>query len=734
MQGQDKAEQKLSRIANEIAAIMGAEVSSIYVRRKNGRLELFATKGLAPSAVHQTQLDWDEGLVGLVARTAEPVAVRDAPKHPAFSFRPETAEDPLHSFLGVPIIREGNVIGVLTVQNQEPVSYSEDDIEALETTAMLVAELLSSSELQDVIDPETDIARDLPHMLEVDPLVEGIACGRIVFHEPRIEIRERFSEDVTGELARLERGFAALEEQLDRMLQRVDLARTGAHRDVLEAYRMFARDSGWRRQIRDAVKTGLTAEGAIERVQNEYRARFNSRSRTFLRARLADFNDLANRLLRVLAEQDGRPELLAQEAAASVEDVILVARTLGPAELLDFDRDVLRGLVLSQAGHGAHVLIVARALGVPVLSGADRVLALAKTGDVAIIDGDTGTIHIRPTADIVAAYQEKIAFRAQRQARYSALRDQPAVTRDGVRIKLLMNAGLLVDLPHLAESGADGIGLFRTELQFMISATLPRQDRQQQMYQTVLQAAGDKPVVFRTLDIGGDKLLPYLRHGKEENPALGYRAIRLALDRPALLRLQVRALMKAAAGKVLNLMLPMISDVSEYRQARRWIDKEQAFLKRHGHALPEQVKIGAMIEVPALLWQLDQLLAEVDFISVGSNDLQQFLFAADRNNALVAQRFDPLHPAFLKVLKEIADAAKAAEVPLTLCGEMAGDPAQAMVLIGLGYRSLSMSPAAIGPVKEMIRSIDTGTVKKWVNGFLEAPDGPMKRRLQAAGK
>jgi phosphotransferase system enzyme I (PtsP) len=415
------------------------------------------------------------------------------------------------------------------------------------------------------------------------------------------------------------------------------------------------------------------------------------------------------------------------------DNAILVARNMSPAALLDFDRSRLRGLVLEEGAATSHVAIVARALGVATVGQIENMASIADQGDPIIVDGDTGEIHLRPPAGIEAAYAEKVRLRARRQAQYAALRDKPAVSRDGAQVQLLINAGLVVDLPHLKETGADGIGLFRTELQFMVAATLPRTSEQLRLYRTVLDTADGKPVTFRTLDIGGDKVLPYMRTLEEENPALGWRAIRVGLDRPALLRIQLRALLHAAAGRNLRLMFPMISAVEEFDSARSLVEREITHLRRHGHRLPEQVEIGAMVEVPALLFALDEILKRADFLSVGSNDLVQFLFAADRGNARVADRFDALSPPVLRALKSIADAGRAHDKQIALCGELASRPLEAMALVALGFRKLSVSAAAIGPVKAMILGLDIGKAEKMLAPVLVERDGDrtVRERLEA---
>ncbi|MCG8559266.1 MAG: phosphoenolpyruvate--protein phosphotransferase [Hyphomicrobiales bacterium] len=720
----ESAQARLDRIVVQIAANMVAEVCSVYVSRRDGSLELFATEGLNPEAVHKTHLKRGEGLVGLIVEQAEPLNLPEAQDHPAFSYRPETGEEIYHSFLGVPILRGGHALGVLTVQNQAQRHYSEEEVEALQTTAMVLAELIASGELTVAGDLGGRASRDGTRRIACESLSEGLALGHAVLHEPRVVVTKLIAEDTGRERVRLGESIEQLRTTIDDMLARVDMARAGEHRDVLEAYRMFAHDRGWIRRMEEAVSTGLTAEAAVERVQNDTRARMLRQTDPFLRERLHDIDDLSNRLLRLLA---GRTMTAAQEDLP--EDAILIARTMGPAELLDYDRQRLRGLVLEESGSASHVAIVARALDLAAVGQATGIVERVDTGDAVVLDAEVGEVYVRPTPDVVDAYADKVRFRAKRQEQYDKLHDTPAVTTDGVEIEMQINSGLLVDLPHLEESGASGIGLFRTELQFMISSTFPRLDQQTETYRAILDAAGERPVVFRSLDIGGDKVLPYIRRTQEENPALGWRAIRMALDRPGLLRTQVRALMRAAAGRELRLMLPMVSEVSEYDAARDVIDKERAHLRQHGREEPERILIGAMIEVPALLWQLDRLLPRVDFVSVGSNDLLQFLFAADRSNRRVADRFDVLSRPVLRVLRDIVVAAGRANTPLTLCGEMAGRPLEAMALIGLGFRCISMAPASIGPVKAMILSLDAAKLTEKVEGLLEADEADIRGAL-----
>jgi phosphotransferase system, enzyme I, PtsP len=722
------AQERLDKIVVLIAANMVAEVCSVYVLRVDGTLELYATEGLNRQAVHLTVMRSDEGLVGLVSREAKSINLSDAKAHPAYSYRPETGEEIYQSFLGVPVLRAGNTLGVLVVQNRAHRTYSEEEEEALQTTAMVLAEMIASGELSALARPGAEPAARRPLRMSGAAIADGIGLGHVVLHEPRVVVTNFIADDVQKELRRLEAALDTLRADLDVLLERGDVADSGEHREVLEAYRMFAYDRGWLHKMREAVMTGLTAEAAVERVQSDARARMLRQTDPYLRERLHDLDDLANRLMRQLSGRDHAP---AKEQLP--DNAIIVARSMGPAALLDYDRSRLRGVVLEESGPTSHVAIVARALGIAAIGQIENATGLVDPGDAIIVDGSSGDVHIRPPADIEGAYAEKVRFRARRQAQYQALRTRPSTTRDGTPVSLLLNAGLLVDLPHLSESGAAGIGLFRTELQFMVAASFPRTSEQLSLYRSVLDIAGTRPVTFRTLDIGGDKMLPYMRAVDEENPALGWRAIRLGLDRPGLLRSQIRALLKAAAGRELRVMFPMIAAVEEFDQAKAMVEVELTHLRRHSHPLPEQVHIGAMVEVPSLLYQLDELLTRVDFLSVGSNDLFQFLYAADRSNSRVADRFDQISAPVLRVLRDIADRGRAFGKPVTLCGELASKPIGALALVALGYRSLSLTPSAIGPVKSMLLELDAGRIEALLRPLIEIPAGTVgvRDRLEA---
>jgi phosphotransferase system enzyme I (PtsP) len=721
------AQERLDKIVVLIAANMVAEVCSVYVLRVDSTLELYATEGLNRDAVHRTVMRADEGLVGLVASQASAINLSNAQAHPAFSYRPETGEEIYHSFLGVPVLRAGNTLGVLVVQNRARRTYSEEEVEALQTTAMVLAEMIASGELSALALPGAEPAARRSVHVKGSALSEGIALGHVVLHEPRVVVTNFIADDIQKELAHLSSAVETLRTSLDEMLEHGDVVEGGEHRDVLEAYRMFAYDRGWVHKLEEAVMTGLTAEAAVERVQSDTRARMLRQTDPFLRERLHDLDDLANRLMRQLTGRDHAPS-----RESLPENAILVARSMGPAALLDYDRKRLRGLVLEEGGPHSHVAIVARALGIPAVGDIENATGIADPGDAIIVDGLTGDLHVRPLPDMEAAYAERVRLRARRQQQYAALHDKPCITRDGQQIELLLNAGLSVDLPHIADTGAGGIGLFRTELQFMVAPSFPRTSEQYALYRAVLDAAGSKPVTFRTLDIGGDKLLPYMRNVEEENPALGWRAIRLGLDRPGLLRTQLRALLRAGSGRALKIMFPMVSTVQEFDQARELVERELTHLRRHGHKLPDQVEVGSMVEVPSLLYQLDELLDRVDFVSVGSNDLVQFLYAIDRGNPRVSDRFDALSAPVLRALKDIADKARAHGKPATVCGELASQPLGALALVAIGYRSLSLTASAVGPVKAMLLDVDCRKAAALLSPLIDkSPRGaPIRAQLE----
>lgn len=691
--GQDR----LDQITHHIADSMGTEVCSIYLFRDADTLELCATEGLRPEAVHQTRLRLGEGLVGRVARTGRNVNTANAPAQPGFRFMPETGEEVFPAFLGVPIQRVGERLGVLVVQCATARQFSEDEVYGLEVVAMVLAEMTELGAFQGSQSDSLPLAHRFPLLVRGATGQEGVAEGRVWLHEARVVIANPVGDDPDKELARLHEGVETLRETVDRMLGAVDMG-DGDHAAVLETYRMFAHSRSWLKRMEEDIRLGLSAEAAVEKEQSGARARLEMAADPYLRDRLHDLDDLSNRLLRILTGQGH------DTGAEMPERPILVARNIGPAELLEYGRR-LKGVVLEEGSVGSHAAIVARALAIPLVIHATRITTEALNGDPILVDGNQGVVHLRPEETVHKAFLDKIAMQAEAQDRYADLRDQPATGTCGTTIQMFMNAGLMADLPSLEGSGAEGVGLFRTELQFLVRSHVPRRAELAGLYARVMDNAQGKPVMFRTLDIGSDKVLPYMKPQDEPNPAMGWRAIRVGLDKRGVLRMQLQALIRASVGRPLHVMFPFIADIIEYEAAHRILMQEMAREQRLGHSMPSDIRVGAMLETPSLAFAPKRFFEMCDFISIGGNDLKQFFFAADRENERVRRRYDTLNVSFLSMLRQIIARCADARVPLSFCGEDAGRPVEALVFAALGIHRLSMRPASIGPVKHLIRRI-----------------------------
>lgn len=726
MAGHGSAQERLNLIVKLIAENLAAEVCSVYVIRPGDLLELFANVGFPAEAVHFTRLRVGEGLVGDIAAHARPLALSDAQKHPKFVFRPETGEEAYHSLMGVPVLRGGRVIGVLVVQNKTFRRYLEEEVETLQTIAMVLAELVAGGELigRAELMPADGNAL-LPLRIEGVRFNGGVAVGTAVLHEPKVSIDRMVATDIGQEHVRLHDAVAEMHGALDAMFGKGILKGDGEHREVIETFRMIAEDAGWLSRIDEAINGGLTAEAAVQKVQNDIRARMSQVQDPYLKERIHDFEDLAHRLLRHLMGPRAT-----NDRAGLPDDAVLVARNMGPAQLLDYDRTRLRGLVLEEGAATSHVAIIARALDIPVVGHLRDLLTRVETGDPVVVDGDRGQVFVRPGEDILQTFTDDLAAIKRQRDVYASLKDKPAVTTDGQRIELMVNVGLLAELDHMDQFGADGVGLYRTEVPFMVRADFPSVADQEQAYRKVFERMGGKPVVFRTLDVGGDKVLPYWQTADEENPAMGWRAIRISLDRPAMLRQQLRALLRAAGDNELRVMFPMVADVAEFKAARALLDMEMEHERAKGTVLPDRIRIGVMLEVPSLAFQMPALLSQVDFLSIGSNDLMQFLFANDRGNPRLSARYDMLSPPLLNFLGDVARQCADAGVSFSLCGEMASRPLEAMTLIGLGFRMLSVVPATVGPIKAMIRTLDAQPLAEYLAGLRHSHERSLRERLR----
>ncbi|WP_339641059.1 phosphoenolpyruvate--protein phosphotransferase [Jannaschia helgolandensis] len=703
-------QERLDRIVTLVATSMETEVCSIYLHRDDQTLELCATRGLNPEAVHVTRMRVGEGLVGSVARRRAPINTADAPSTKGFRYMPETGEEVYSSFLGVPLQRLGERLGVLVVQSKDAREFSDDEVYALEVVAMVLAEMTELGAFTGEGEALKPRHRQQVLFRGVTGQ-EGATEGVVHLHDPRVVISNPVSDDPEGEKVRLNEAVDKLRLSVDRMLTQASGDRE--QEEVIEAFRMFAYSRSWLRRMEEDINAGLTAEAAVEKEQTVARARM-ARADPYLRDRLADLDDLSNRLLRMLTGQ-GR------DRGTLPDNAVLVARNIGPGELLEYGR-TLRGVVLEDGSVGSHAAVVARAWAIPLVIQARGIVTEALSGDRILVDGDQGVVHLRPDNMVRSAFGEKLAMAERAQQRYASIRDTDCVTEDGHRIELMMNAGLMADLPSLPTSGAQGVGLFRTELQFLTRNKVPKRGELATLYSGVMDAAGDKPVVFRTLDIGSDKVLPYMKATEEPNPALGWRAIRVGLDKKGVMRMQLQALLRAANGRPLRVMFPFVAQMEEFLEARAHLLNEVHREKSLGHALPESLSVGSMLETPSMAFAPRKFFEEADFISIGGNDLKQFFFAADRENERVRRRYDTLNVSYLSLLDKIVSRCAETKTPVSFCGEDAGRPVEALCFAAMGLRCLSMRPASIGPVKNMLLKADLGEVRRVIETAREAGD------------
>lgn len=715
------AAERLAKAVQVIADALSGDVCSLYLKQRDGAMILAATHGLRPDAVFRTRLASGEGLVGVAADSHRPVAIHNVQTHASFAYRPETGEDPYSTFLGAPLLRGGAAVGVLVIQHAEDRTYSGDDIEAVAIVAALMAEVAADPDFAAFV--AAGVAAPAARLTGAR-LSPGLAIGVAALRDPPLPIQRMIAEDESAELDRLARGVQRMRSELDVLLDDPSLDQAGEHRDILDAFRLAASDDGWIRRIRAGIESGMAAEVAARRVQTEARIRMRRAQSSYLRDRLADLDDLAGRLVRSIADESGDDGL-----HTLPENAILFAHALGPAELLELDRDALVGLVLEEGSASSHVAVVARALGIPVLGGAENALAATQPGDAVILDADHGQAILRPSPQVQASFEKALVSRAARKASYAVLDDTPTRTLDGAEISVLANAGLLLDIESAVSEGAEEIGLFRTELSFLGRPGLPTAEEQIALYREVRALANGKPIAFRTFDHGGDKTPASLAGARENNPALGWRALRIALDMPETLRNQLYALAVAAAGARLDVMFPMAAEVAEITAARAILRGalEQAAAD---NAAPAQVRVGVAIETPSLVWQGAAALRRLDFATIGTNDLLQFAFAADRDGIRMAERYDALSPPALAMLRYIVASAKQADTPLSVCGEMASDPLCAIALIGLGIRRLSVAPAAVKPIRAVAAATNANDAAILVDELLGSEEHSVRDQVR----
>ena len=725
MEEQTDISVRLNNSMSVIAEEMQVDAAFCFVNIDDNYLELFAAHGLAAESMHKVSLRIGEGVIGGIAKDCRPCAVSDYKKHPRYLYKADLGEDGYKSFLGVPLIRRNKAIGVLVIESRDIREFTDREQETLETIAMFLADIVSSDEMSEykktLIKERGLITRERIKGLS---LSKGYGLGNAVIHRRRHAVTKIFTEDKEKELDRLTAAHQKMNADLDAKFNSTKLG-IGEHMDILDAYLMFARDKGWFKKIADNVMSGMTAEAAVERSYEDMWNRLSATTDVYLKERLHDLRDVADRLQSYLSGDFG------ESGKSDSENIVIIAQTMGPAELMDYEYTKIRGLIIEDGTPTMHVAIVAKALNIPVIAKIKGLFEEVKSGELIAVDGNEGYVYLQPSDDIRRKFQEKIDENKKLQAKFAELRHHLSQSLDGVRIGHYINVGLAFDLDYIESTNCDGIGLYRTEIPFMASDVMPDVERQISCYKELMDKAGKRKVIFRSLDVGSDKLLPYWAGLSEENPAIGWRSIRITLDRRAILRKQMRAFLEAAAGKELNVMFPMIADLEEFEEARETLMLELEKEKRAARPVPAKVNVGLMIEVPAIVFQLDEILEKADFISVGTNDLAQFVFACDRGNPRLTERYDVLSAPFLRLMRLIA--AKAAEhgVYCSVCGEMASNPIEALALIGLGFRNLSSSGSSFGRVKSMIRSMNVEEVSDYMQLLLNSSKKTLRPQLMA---
>lgn len=714
-------QKRLDKITKILASHLKVPVVSIYLLRPGEMLELYATYGLDKRAVHETFLRIGEGLVGEVALQQKLLIVEDAWNHPSFVFKPTTKEQPFKSFLGLPIMKKDLLLGVLVVQHKQVGGFTEDQIETLQLVELLLDELISE-ELAKNATQKINIL-DMRRKLEGVKLIEGLAVGSVWVHQRAARVVNLLSAETAKEEKKLTQALSAVQQELQKM--RVSPVLSDEQKDMFDFYLLLLRDKEWIEKMKDSIRSGLSAEGAVQKIGDELTEQMAGLKNAYFKERMHDLGDLASRLIFQLQRRKKKVK------TNLPSDTILVANSLGPAELLDYTVENIKAIVLANGSQTMHVVIVARSLNIPVIGGIENITDLTRTGDLIAVDAIKGYVYVHPTEEILDEFNRRILKRTRRQQAYQTFLKYPSQTTDGVSVSLMANAGFATDLLYFSDSCFDGVGLYRTELPFMMAETLPDCKTQTEIYRQAYLSAAGRPIVFRTLDIGSDKILPYLGKRKEENPALGWRSIRITLDRRALLRSQLRSFIRAVNGGKLSLMFPMIADINEFIEAKKTLQIELESERQRGTLMPSDIKVGTMLEVPSLIFQLPQLVKLVDFVSVGTNDLCQFLFAVDRGNAQIWERYDALSPALLNTLKYICDTCKEAHIPCSVCGEMAGKPLEAMALIGLGFQTISMNPSALGAIKSVVCTTNQEQTAQYLQTQLTMPSHSLRQKLQA---
>ena len=725
-------EQAVAVIVSRVGSAMGVDVCSVYLHEPDSRqLVLMASEGLNPESVGKVRLALNEGLVGLVASRAEPVNVENAFDHPQFKYIEETGEERYHAFLGVPIIHQRAVKGVLVVQQQETRRFSDEDESLLFTLAAQLAGAIAHAEVNGELEALRGGGRIKAHAVGGIAGSPGVGVGKVQVIYPPANldaVPDRETDDVASERAAFTRAVDAVREELRELGERLGDSLPADERGLFDAYQLILGGDSLVTDTLAAIDAGNWAPGALRTTVQAHAQVFDDMEDAYLRERGADIRDIGRRLL--MQMQGSGP----REREPIGPNTVLAGEDLTASHLAEAPSGHLVGVISTRGSSSSHVAILAQAMGIPAVMGAQDLPVGRIDGEEVVVDGYQGRVYIRPSASVIKEFKRLANEEAELSEGLSELRNLPAETVDGRRIPLLANTGLASDLLPSLQSGAEGIGLYRTEVPFLVRERFPSEDEQTELYKRVLASFAPRPVTLRTLDVGGDKPLSYFPI-QEENPFLGWRGIRMTLDHPEIFVTQLRAMLRASLGQNnLQVLFPMITSVQEFDEAMALLERAIAELVEEGEPVHRPLT-GAMVEVPALLFQLDALARRADFLSIGSNDLTQYLLAVDRNNSHVAELYDTLHPAVLRALQQVVNAGHAHARPVSICGEMAGQPAAAVLLLGMGIDSLSMNAASLPRVKWVIRSFSqeqarvlldealtletAAEVRRFINGALE---------------
>ncbi|MFW0089153.1 MAG: phosphoenolpyruvate--protein phosphotransferase [Coxiella endosymbiont of Haemaphysalis japonica] len=734
-------EEALTLVVKRLCEALPADVCSIFIYDDvHGEYILMATQGLNNKQIGKARLKFGEGLIGLIGDRKKPINLADASLHPSFKRHSELNEEKYHGFLGIPIIEQEELLGVLMVQQRGSRPFSEEEEACCATVAIHLAAKIAYARAKKALERALDKLgtqkrrrKKIETILSGVPGSSGVAIGTAMIVYPPADldaVPDQEITDIEGEISDFETALAAARDEIHRLQVRAKHSLSVEENALFDAYLRLLDSRTFINEVISEIKEGQWGQGALKRVIKKHVLHFESLEDPYLRGRAADFRDLGLRIL-------GHLQLSKQEELEYPKNTILVSDEVTPTSLMEVPRDRLKGVISGTGSSNSHVAILARALGLPAVMGVRGAPLFKLSSQELIVDGYNGQIYLSPSAEIKKEFKALSQEEQQLDEELKSLRDLPAKTTDGHTLALYVNTGLAIEGGFSLSVGAEGVGLYRTEMPFMIRDRFPSEKEQRIMYRQLLNTFAPRPVIMRTLDIGGDKTLPYF-FVEEENPFLGWRGIRVTLDHPEIFLQQVRAMLHASEGlNNLSLLLPMITSVSEVEMAIRMIDQVYKELIEENVKI-EFPKIGLMIEVPATVYQAYELAKRVDFLSVGSNDLIQYLLAVDRNNPRVASLYDGLHPAVLKALKVVVEAGHRAGKPVSICGEMASDPLAVVLLLAMGFDTLSMNARILPRVKWVIRNFSLEKAKKILEEVLKMDDPKdirlhMKNTLEEAG-